>query len=1616
MARFNVPIRNEFLSTDQLRETVLRLANQLGKERDRPTIIAIDGIDHAARAGVDHHSFLETLIPPDGVPKHVRFFIIGQPAEAYDKYPYWLKDQTHDIALWNVEGIKREDIASLLSSTENCLPKDQFDAAVRFIDTIADGNTLAAIFAVHEAIDCQSVQELQEKLKKRQLTSGISAYYDRIWTSALEPLKRIFPFIGYRISGCFSLTSERVTGQALSKIFPEMEVTESEWTNVLHALRPLVMQDEQGFWLTHNDVRVHLTKQVQSEPDRLKEVASRIADYYWNEPEKGMARHADLFKLLQVSGRFTDQALVFTPQYVMEAHALNRPMSELIEQCRLAVKSVPDTEEWECVHTISCAASTLEQLLKSVDWTGGEFQFVSETPPVLLSEGRVPNEKTWNLEIVDDTFEDALRLIQSNELDRARGLMKRWFSNLTPIDLLEILPQNDLYDQWGVEKRLSDSTMRMLRTWGRMSQHVGLLWNKEMDKQEDEKGEQYPDALASFFGGFLEEAVECGGEFRWTRALKHTMIFFWDDVQSCLQQLATQRRWNEVTATLFYLKEDRDICPISFQISAATYSLMTGDRELSTHWVEPVAAVGFDCLNKLENNTDIEEHAVLYCMVSFVLGWIYPNRESGGIGHEGVQHYFARRRDERTRGNAAVAFNASAFAGKWLGALIRNGTESAQQIVTKDELLGVLKAVFDQNRRVWKITHGSKDVSKNLVEVLIECADRVGHPFDGLVFDLVKQHCTNYPVNYMLEIGWRYLADRGEYDLLLAWFYHWCGSQGEAWHHDVAERSDIVERLAILAVEIGFEQEANEALERLKWGKIGYTGHKEYVVDSPLSWFEALAQENPESWDTEGKLLLEISQEASRVGDNRIAYLVDAAVSSAAASCGVSAMWRVYNAQNNKETIKEDPQMLFDGLIGMLETKNVPEQDLLALWAFGIGAFSWQNGIDRCYLSDLRIAILTVAERNGILNLADRMEKMGPAEFHTTGNDDRYRIPTRWFVQSDKSAGLNDKLQHLYQDLTELPVENAIDYLYEVYSDGNTYSSGDVWRGVGFVAKRLNAERPAGFVKYTERLLGLVRSRTHTYRWTYDGVDVAYKELIPLIHERKRTEILRETIVHLESETETRIWVESIVDNLDYLCFYRAIAIGKEALCEGLLRVLSTHELWIHGNGFLPGMQRIVFPSLEQTDKPPISWSQFAVRYLFDVLKTDNGSRIEAGLRGLWGLAEINPSDLGIISRSWDELHPRAKEWILLLAERAAVSFPSAYVPFVEIVKQYFEGEDLKLKLQAWIILQALEENTGIQYPNWDMKKHSAHNQIASVSLENERGVLDIPSIQLGSVHSTSLFNIQKVKKRGGEVIVPASPELYRLMEILYYELYNGRWKHVPPVRLAQALTTSDDPFILLRTQSPAIDKDDWAVDTELEELLVACQDSLKEHLLQHIHAGLSEDEMVVGAVLYSYCRTADVKLIYDASLKHWRHTLHPVPRTGSFNGRTFALYDTDRYDPQEELEPVLRMTYEVGGIGDFFHQSLLCYPSHIWTKLFGWYLSSENPTVWIDENDKPIARLECFHGPVRDLIHDWHFRQPIMQRWVCSREAFDEATTRSGGVTTPSVFVEVNPLKRGDE
>lgn len=1612
LSEYNVPIFNDLLTDEELRSEVIRLADIYGRLEGRPTIIVIDGIDHAARAGQDNESFLSTLIPPEAIPECIKFLIVGQPSEGYGKYPIWLKDQREDISLWKVESILEEDIYALLKH-ETRLKADTLVAAARLVNDLVGGNTLSAIFAVHEAKNVQDVEELEKILIERQLHNGISIYYETIWNNAISAMEKLPLLIDASLAACLAIANDRVNGNDLEAIFSEYNLPGITWNQILLKLHPLIIKEHSAYRVLHNDVRVHLMRVISSDLSTLVDVAGKMADYYLHKKEKAIVRHNSVFKLLELSNREKEYIDVYTSEYVMEAIALNRPLQELEDQCKKVIENLPDKKSWNQLQLFSQAVSTLRQYHKITEWIVDEFEEKEELPSFLSTEIKVQDSRFWDVSIINRVIHDALRLIKENEYFRAQGVIERWFDQLNPIEIISIIGEVNILassNQFGNEEIV------LFRKLGVIYQILELDIDFKYIKEELTDFERK--SLADFYGGYLLETINKNSTLKFVRSFRKIQTFYYSDIEECMYMLARERKWLELAILVRKIGNLNEV-PISLKLKLYFYSLILNNNKDGLNCTEEIIQRGFSILN--QNDFKKEELLNVYAMMAFIIGWEKNGRESGAISEEAVKHYYESQNSNSGKEHFQALINAAATVGIWMRSLRR---EKDEKCLSEGHLNHLIHVLLDNPHPNKSFVYNSIVFRRDLMELLIECTEKAGGTYTNTCYKIIKEYCSqNYPVNSFADIFWIYLYMRGESTLLIKWYDNWLGENGLAWHIDVSERLQIFNSLTKLALDTGMEDKIAKATERKNWGLISYTGHKEYVMEELIPWFEKLIRNDPKTWREEGKKVLEISQEASKVGDNRLELYVLNLMSIAVAKSGAYDMSLYYNGKNIDRSLLEEPHILLDGIIGLLEDYKLTENDALIFWVIGIGTLNWKKEIDRVYLNDLKNAILIAAERNNLSGIDEQLELLGTAEYNANGSNLRYKTPDRWYFEyKDEEDGWSD----LKVKLEKSEIDSAIIELKN-YKQNKFYQERFFWKGISLLCSRVQKERSINFINQRNELQQLISSTP--YEWNTESIVLGYQSFIALIDEDETWQFMK-TMLNVNIDWDRSYWLTPLSELLNSFSLSYADSADVEVLKLYFNQILDTHLKWINGNGFLPELKRIDFG--EKSQKWDVnSWESFALYYLYNVLLTNNSSRIELALRGIWGIVQTSPEKMNAFIEQVRDADIRIKEWLLLVVEAVVILKPQVFDVFSEFVQQCYESDSLNLKLHSWIIYQALHRSTGKDFSELSFCKHSDTSVLEQIDNKGT-GLLKIPDQKQGNhialqrtgyvftvlgyleaatreeledlemklsnylkVSSKVNNTIHKIKMSNGESQLILIPEKLKFMDVIYHEISNGRWNHVPFLRIAQAITTGDDPMVLFNTPKPALDISDWLIDQDLDKHIEKGQESLKAVFLENINSGISEEEIVLGAILHTYSHKKDVVFSFQQILEEEVLLLNKTQLSRVYSGRSYSYYETNRFDPiYEYFDVPFQMTYQTGGISYFNDQNILISPSFLWADLFGWE-TSHIPTKWTYKGEE-VVRLEYFYGPYRELYNGPIDRQPILQRWVCNKAIFEEALEKN--------------------
>jgi hypothetical protein len=217
--------------------------------------------------------------------------------------------------------------------------------------------------------------------------------------------------------------------------------------------------------------------------------------------------------------------------------------------------------------------------------------------------------------------------------------------------------------------------------------------------------------------------------------------------------------------------------------------------------------------------------------------------------------------------------------------------------------------------------------------------------------------------------------------------------------------------------------------------------------------------------------------------------------------------------------------------------------------------------------------------------------------------------------------------------------------------------------------------------------------------------------------------------------------------------------------------------------------------------------------------------------------------------------------------------------------------------------------------------------------------------------------------------------------------------------RLAQGFLPNEDSWVLGHTPLPDGDLSAWPEEDEIggwqqppdistlreKLLLLAC-----EHAIDH-------DETVLAARVEVYSSFYDVHFnVWWEQHRKDESKVAPSRLPTTISARTFCWWLGDWWQPsaQETIRP---LAFVPGGFQRLAHCFVDWFPARAWIHEFGWVASMSHPLVWTLA-EKPVARFERLHGHTRDT-QNYHYRQPVLGRWVIKKSAFSNISERLGGL-----------------
>ena len=1027
LKKYNVPLQNDFMTLGDMKDKFFEISSKYALDEGIVFVVAIDGIDHAARAGEGVETFLNTLPNPAYIPKNVKLLIAGQPEEGYEQYPYWLCDEDDNVKKIDVPGIQRDDIALLVSDKISDDRMSEYPVITDIIDGIANGNTLSAIFAVHEAAMFTDVSRLEKHLKERKLHVNLEQYYYNIWDNAKRKINS-HGFVDYKLAGALILFNEKLDGSILAEMFKEDNISKRTWEDMLEALKPLVIEEQCGYRLLHNDIKVFLTRLIKN-GNRSAYVSDAIATYYINSKVKSQAYYYDICKLLKMAERQGNIINIFTPEFVIASYVNGVSLEVLSINASEILRDLlsNDNIDWNSMINLSVALDTIEQLYKTVNEIE-DYDITENNDNNVISysenECKVAELSQWDAELIADVL-DRIDELYKVDVRRSEGMFLRWFSDMNVLDIWSNISKKGMLD----ERFSDDDKILLTETAKEIARNLGIMICrfKKYWMLEDYTDEYSFDTFIRILETtYFKECVSIysGDELR--NSLNFNYYIYREDLLDiCLQSIKYCRYEDigiieEAVRDRISETENKTFILLDIFMKIVSGNIGFPDKYERNAILNQIKDV------ELSEMT-FEYKSIYYCVYAFVTGYLNVSVDSDTNASHVLELY--ANNNPRVKGiYYGTVFNLMCVLGNWLYQLRNNKADA----IDEKKVTYLLERIFIRNHNIFEEDYNIRKHYSEILIALINCMEKSGTKLKQGVGVCMDKLFENYPIDQKIDAYWYFYRNNKE--KIKEYAAYWTNDNSGIWEQEIGERNRLAYNIIRLARQYNLYEYLNlqNFYDKVKWSVIGYVSHKEYSFGNILEWYTAvsdLSSIRAGEFSNEVKL---ISDKVEYIGDNRLSYNVNCRVYSDIFSGGLKNIINVMKGDRYFQEMISKPEYIVEGLVGLLRDNKFSRNQLLLIWTFGIGISDWRNESNGSHIAALKHALFKNAEQNNVDVNVDDLKDIGSAGVCCYADPVRYIIPDRWYddksedLESDKSAtddnsirdrlvsGLNGEVEFFY--------------------------------------------------------------------------------------------------------------------------------------------------------------------------------------------------------------------------------------------------------------------------------------------------------------------------------------------------------------------------------------------------------------------------------------------------------------------------------------------------------------------------------------------------------------------------------------------------------------------------
>lgn len=480
------------------------------------------------------------------------------------------------------------------------------------------------------------------------------------------------------------------------------------------------------------------------------------------------------------------------------------------------------------------------------------------------------------------------------------------------------------------------------------------------------------------------------------------------------------------------------------------------------------------------------------------------------------------------------------------------------------------------------------------------------------------------------------------------------------------------------------------------------------------------------------------------------------------------------------------------------------------------------------------------------------------------------------------------------------------------------------------------------------------------------------------------------------------------------LVLWKMKQLSPEYGINGMKQILDMHRSWRTAAGHIKDVEltnEIIFTKLVDWNESTDLYTLFLDIALL-LIKSEDADAARTALAGVFATLRVEPDYINFIEKMWDSFHYRAKEWILMIYELLWDYREDFHDNMLTILKKHCEDEDFNVSLYSNLLLENYSSDDSFKYirnsksyfdeiPNRGHKLFIKKNRpspwingydcvMEQIELLSERLEVDGEHLEKRVADYCDKIpdTVQLIKlgrKWRGCRVVCENPNR-SFLRVLYKDWYNHKfdWEEA---ELGRIVLSASEPYCLLITPQLWTYNNGYLLNPP-ESFISSSSVEQKKQIHDILFEGVDDTETVLAGGIIDYTHKEE---IFGFMVSYFSIPGLPSKYAAYCYERNSRLLLQSRPDFSEQEH--YNITLHHNGIESFQGSNIMCGFSKISLDEFHWHINiTVNGMRLFNEGGQEIGRFEYYYGQRGNMGNRYISNQPLLQRWVVSKDAVSKA------------------------